>query len=384
MTARRGSRALRVLVVTVVHHPHDARIRHRQIDALLHAGWEVTYAAPFADYGVAPERGTAGLTCVDLARASGRRRFAAQRFARSLLRRIGPRHHVVLLHDPELVPTTIGLRLPPVVWDVHEDTAAAVSVRAWIPDPLRPVLRAAVKGVERLAERHTSLLLADARYAERFARVHPVVPNSTLVPPKPPPAGTPDEEGRLRVVYLGSVTLERGAAELVEVGRRLTATTRGQVRLEVLGPAHGSALALLRSAAEDGALRWRGFVPNPEALPRLEGALAGLSLLHDEANFRPSMPTKVVEYLAHGVPAITTPLPLAADLVTRSGGGVVVPFCDVDATVAQVERWAADPTAAAAAGRRGHALVRAEQDWGNHAQDFVAVLERIATDEATA
>lgn len=30
-----------VLVVTVVHNPEDARIRQRQINALLAAGWEV-------------------------------------------------------------------------------------------------------------------------------------------------------------------------------------------------------------------------------------------------------------------------------------------------------------------------------------------------------
>ncbi|SNR87651.1 hypothetical protein SAMN06265360_12647, partial [Haloechinothrix alba] len=34
---------MRVLVVTVVHNPRDARIRYRQIRALLEAGHEVTY-----------------------------------------------------------------------------------------------------------------------------------------------------------------------------------------------------------------------------------------------------------------------------------------------------------------------------------------------------
>lgn len=377
-----ASRRRSVLVLTVVHHPHDARIRHRQIAALLEAGWQVTYAAPWAGHGVPPERDTPGLTCVDVTRAVGRHRLGAQRSARALLRRIGPQHDLVLLHDPELVPTTLGLRLPPVVWDVHEDTAAAVEVRPWVPDRLRPVLSTLVTRVERLAERHTHLLLADGRYAGRFARQHPVVPNSTRVPADPPDAGRPGPDGKRRVVYLGSVTMERGAAELVEVGRRLTAEAGARVRLEVLGPAHGSAEGLLRAAQEEGVLDWSGFVPNPEALARVEGALAGLSLLHDAANFRPSMPTKVVEYLARAVPAITTPLPLAAELVDRSGGGVVVPFQDVDGTVAQLLRWLDRPEDAVAAGRRGHALVQAEQDWAVHAPAFVAVLEQLADEGA--
>ena len=41
---------LRVLVITVVHDPDDARIRYRQLSALLRMGAKVTYAAPFSAY----------------------------------------------------------------------------------------------------------------------------------------------------------------------------------------------------------------------------------------------------------------------------------------------------------------------------------------------
>ena len=45
---------MRVCVGTIVHHPADARIMHRQIRALLEAGHEVTYIAPFTDCNMAP------------------------------------------------------------------------------------------------------------------------------------------------------------------------------------------------------------------------------------------------------------------------------------------------------------------------------------------
>jgi hypothetical protein len=41
-----------VLVMTVVHNPEDARIRQRQINALITAGWKVTYVAPFRAFGL--------------------------------------------------------------------------------------------------------------------------------------------------------------------------------------------------------------------------------------------------------------------------------------------------------------------------------------------
>lgn len=369
----------RILVVTVVHHPHDARIYHRQIGALLEAGWEVTYAAPFTDYGV-PVRDDRLTRTVDLRRASGRRRLGAAYRARAVLRELGPEHDLILLHDPELVPVAAGLTLPAVVWDVHEDTPAAVAIRSWVPDAGRPALTRAAARLERHAERRMHLLLADDHYAERFARAHPVVRNTTVVPADPVPAGTPGPDGVQRVIYLGSITVERGAREMIALGARLRAASGDAVRLEVIGPAHGAAEGELRAAAARGDLRWHGFVPGHQALGLLDGALAGLSLLHDEANFRPSMPTKVVEYLAHGVPAITTPLPVPRRLVERSGAGVVVPFGDVDATLETVLRWAEHPQEAAELGRRGYAVALAEFDWTRLGPAFVSVLDRFAAD----
>ena len=58
----------RVLVLTVVHDPEDARIRHRQIPALLDAGFEVAYAAPFSAFNRTPPEGVRG---VDVPRAQG-------------------------------------------------------------------------------------------------------------------------------------------------------------------------------------------------------------------------------------------------------------------------------------------------------------------------
>src|SRR5690606_27062165 len=63
---------MHALVATVVHHPEDARILHRQIRALLDAGHSVTYLAPFRERGVTP---WPELTAVDVPRAAGRRRL---------------------------------------------------------------------------------------------------------------------------------------------------------------------------------------------------------------------------------------------------------------------------------------------------------------------
>lgn len=365
----------RILVVTVVHHPDDARIRYRQIQSLLDAGWQVTYTAPFTGHGQTRPVGVPGLDPVDIARATGRRRLHALRAARRLLRTQAPGHDVVLLHDPELLLATLGLDLPPVVWDVHEDTAAAIEVRPWIPDLLRTPAAWGVRRLERWAEDRMPLLLAEHKYQSRFRRTHPVVSNTTWVPPVLVPPGAVDESGHQAVVYLGSLTVERGAHELVEVGRRLRAVTDGRVRVHAIGPSHGEAEGVLRTAAQDGVVVRHGFVPSDQALPLLDGALAGLSLLHDEANFRHSMPTKVIEYMAHGVPVISTPLAVPAELLERTGAGIVVPFQDVDATVDAILALYRDPARAAEMGRAGRRAAAADYDWDKIAPTFIGALE---------
>ncbi len=57
------------------------------------------------------------------------------------------------------------------------------------------------------------------------------------------------------------------------------------------------------------ALTLTGRVPNPEALRTVSKASVGLSPLRDIANYRSSLPTKTLEYLAMGVPVVATDLP---------------------------------------------------------------------------
>ena len=173
--------------------------------------------------------------------------------------------------------------------------------------------------------------------------------------------------------------MARGAATLLQTGRLLTVATRGEVKVEIIGGARDTRTAdTLDWGVKCGHVVHHGFVPSARALPMLDGALAGLSLLEDRPNYRHSMPTKVIEYMAHGLPVITTPLPLAADLVERSGCGVVVPFDDAEATAAARRSGSRASSMSAARGRAGHAYAREHHDWNVIGRDFVRHVTELA------
>ncbi|MFI6484850.1 glycosyltransferase [Nonomuraea sp. NPDC050663] len=355
---------MHVLVMTVVHHPEDARILHRQIRALVDAGHEVTYAAPYTARGVVPRPWVTG---VDLPRAAERKRLSAVMAARRLFKQMRNKVDLVLIHDPELLFAVWGVRnRPPTIWDVHEDNPAAMSLKPWLPALLRPPVRALVRMLESTAERKLHLLLAETAYAGRFKEAHLIVPNETWVPDSVTPPG--DD----RVVYLGWMSWARGVQEAVEVARLLQPY---KISVELIGYADPQSRPMLNQAVQDGVLEWRDFMPNDEALKRLDGALAGLSLLHDEPNYRHSMPTKIVEYMAHGIPVITTPSPRAVELVERYDSGVVVPWQDPKAVAQAVLTLRDDERERKAQGARGYSSARANHHWPNSARRFVAQLE---------
>jgi len=361
---------MKVLVVTIVHDPRDARIAHRQIPALLAAGHDVTFAAPFSAYGASvPD----GVRPIDLPRSQGRRRINAVREARRMIGREAPAHDLILLHDPELLLAVEGVKGPVVVWDVHEDTAAALTLKPWLPTSLRGVTASGVQRVERLAESRHRLILAEDGYRERFGNAHPVVPNSTPAPDHVIASG--DE----RVVYVGAITQARGASDMIELGRLLS---DHPATVHLIGSVAPQIQSTIEKAHADGAIVWHGFLPNDQALAFVDGALAGLSLLHDEPNYRHSRPTKVIEYMAHGVPVICTPTPPAQQLVEANECGLVVGFKDPAGAAAAVRMLAADPITRQQMADNGRAAALRDHDWNRDGEQFARVLEQWVNESA--
>ncbi|GII75434.1 hypothetical protein Sru01_04160 [Sphaerisporangium rufum] len=357
---------MRVCVGTIVHHPEDARILHRQIRALRDAGHEVTYVAPFVHRNVVPPAGVRG---IDVPQWAGSRHGRTVAAARAALRAGCRDADLLLVHDLPIL-SALPRRRPPVVWDVRDDVAAALGSSPALPAITRRLLPPLVRRAESRAERRLHLILADASHRDRFAGDHPVIPDAALVPAAPPPAS-----GRDRIVFVGRLSQDRGAAEMVEMARRLR--PHG-VRLDLIGSADRRTRPLLRDAQRAGLLDWFGYVPNAHAMRMADGALAGLCLPHDRPEHRPALPAKTLDYLARGLPVITTPLPRAASLIGRLDCGVIVPFGDVDAAVRAVLRLRDDPERRAMMGARGHAEARAHHHWPDHAPGFVARLEEWA------
>lgn len=335
----------RLLVVTPTHPADDPRIRHKLI-ATLQDEWDVTYAG----------RGRGPLDQEDIrwiGLAGGRIRRGAQ--AGWMLLR--GKYEVASLHDPEMLPAALLASMlgRTIVFDVHENVPGLAATRAWVPRVLiRPLAWVAAR-LLRLAEKRVSITLAEDGYRELFTETHPVFPNYLVG--RPPPPNEPDPD--VGVVYLGDVTEARGLALAVAA-----VAGAGATKMTVMGRCKSDFRSqLLATAGRQGLdLVFRGFVNPDEALRICSRGLLGLSPLLDTPNYRSSLPTKVLEYLAIGIPTVASDLPGTRRVVGDKPGVTLVPPGDVGAWQAAVASVLADPGQREAA-QAGAAAIRKAYVW---------------------
>ncbi len=306
---------MRALLVTSVHQPDDPRIRERTLVALARE-FEVRYACRTPG----PSRG-GDHEWIEMKGSRMRRWWGALRqMLRSDL-------DVVSLHDPELIPAALLARLirrVPLVVDVHEDVPAQIRHKPWRLRFLRPPAARLARFFLRLAERFCMITLAEPGYRSIFRRDHPVFPNYPAEGSLPDPA--PDG-GYL--VYVGDITEQRGAFEMVEA----VGAMENPLPLRLVGRCRPRLAEQLHAVAEEWGveLTLAGLLPHAEAMAEVAAASAGLSLLQDLPNYRDSLPTKVVEYLAMGVPVVASDLPGTRAALERMRAVVLVPPGDTEA-----------------------------------------------------
>ena len=340
----------RLLVLTTVHHADDTRVREKLIRTLAEE-WDITYATRLP----APSD-TTGLEWHPL--RGGR----LQRNVRAAWRLFFGRYDVAVLHDPETLPagwlaTLLARRT--VVFDVHEHIPHQIATKEWVA--LRGLVAKLAALLLRLSERSMSITLAEAGYAGLFRNPHPVFPNFPSLDGLPElPAPEAKSAGSGAIAYVGDITPQRGAL-LAVVAASAAAPTGGLV---MIGPCDDDlAEALERAARRLGVtLTLTGRLPHPEAMEMLGRARLALSPLDDIPNYRQSLPTKVLEYLALGIPVVASDLPGTRTVAGGRPGVRLVPAADETAWKAEVASAYRDDELLAAA-RREAPAIRREFGW---------------------
>ena len=180
------------------------------------------------------------------------------------------------------------------------------------------------------------------------------------------PSPDPRLDGRRVVLYLGRIAQSRRSGFLLDVAELLRAALP-EVLLVIAGDAPSpDEMAWMREAIASRGLTHHvlltGWLAQREALGYAVRAEVGLSPIPRGSLFDVSSPTKLVEYLALGIPGVANDIPDQARVIADSGAGLCVPM-EAPAFAAAVRRLLHEPGLAAACGARGPAWVRAHRSY---------------------
>lgn len=221
-------------------------------------------------------------------------------------------------HDPELLLISWMLKLASqadIIYDVHENVKKDILGKAWIPLVFRRFISGLFVLIENLALKFIDyIIIAEDSYVENYknrtnvvsVRNYPIIglrkKNITIKNIKDDP--------QFNILYVGGVTKIRGAIESIESLNILLSSGYKNINLRLIGPIYNDfkneLFELINKYRLNSYVSITGAISHKKVYDELERAHIGLSTLHPDPNFIESIPTKLYEYMAVGIPVIAS------------------------------------------------------------------------------
>jgi glycosyltransferase involved in cell wall biosynthesis len=266
-------------------------------------------------------------------------------------------------HDPELIP--YGLLLAwagkNVIYDVHEDLYGDIQSKGWIPLWARKAVAFASREVEHFGARRFSAVVPSSvfigAFFEKTAKRLVVVNNYPLLNEMSP---APDATGMPRdcVCYIGGIDGTRGIRQMVQAV--------GATQTQLLLAGEFSSMELHAEVMQyEGweKVREYGYVDRQGVLDVMRRSFSGLVTLAELPNYLVALPVKMFEYMAAGLPVISSDFPNWRAIVEGDQCGLCVNQNDPRAIAAAIQHLRDHPEEAARMGKNGRKAVESKYRW---------------------
>jgi glycosyltransferase involved in cell wall biosynthesis len=338
---------LSIAYVSVVHPLHDHRFLYKQCSGLVRHGFAV-------DYYVRHDKETVlqGVQIQPLQPATHRLSRFSGTFALlpRLVRRRYAAYHMV---DPELLPLGILLKALTrrrVVFDAHEDYVDFMRHKHYLPGPLGRFFSLGLRGVLDLSSRMLDgFVFADEGTASLFKRMaserKPMFYNFPLRSMFPEQPAEWDSR-RYDTVFLGTMSGTSGTWVILEAIQKLK-TRHPAVRCLFIGTPEPEmkerVLAFVRENGLSENVEFTGRLPHADVPRLLQQCKIGLIGLLDLPKFHRNIATKLFEYMASGIPVVSSDLPPERRFITAGDCGEFFTPGDSTGMAAAIDRILSEP-----------------------------------------
>jgi glycosyltransferase involved in cell wall biosynthesis len=186
-------------------------------------------------------------------------------------------------------------------------------------------------------------------------------------------ADPPREPGM--IVYAGAVTTNRGLEQAI----RSLPYVRPRIRLRAIGPGRteyrARLLALARELGVEARVEFAAPVPADRVIGAIAAAEVGLALIQPSClSYALSLPNKVFEYVAAGLPILAADLPVLGPFVEEHGLGLLALPDDPQDLACKLEKLVQSETNSSYRMAVQHA--RRELDWERESGALVAAYRQ--------
>lgn len=347
---------MKVCHVTSAHNRYDIRIFEKECISLAKNDYDVTLIVNDDEKGEIKNGVKIASTGF---KPSGRRQRMISSMKYVWAKMLEADANIYHFHDPGLLPYGLKLKRQgkKVIFDSHEDVPAQILDKEWIPFYLRRIISRLYKTYESyVVKRIDAVVAATPHIAEQFeGRAHKITVINNY--PKLDDIifhDTPFEERKPIVCYAGGISEQRGESIMVEAVKDLDA-------ILIIAGEHD--LPGEHEKSEIEGVIYPGKLNREEINKLYSRAVVGLVVLQPTANYFYSLPIKMFEYMAAGLPFVASNFPLWKRIVEENGCGICVDSGKADEVRAAVKELLDNPSRAQSMGRKGREAVEKKYNW---------------------
>jgi glycosyltransferase involved in cell wall biosynthesis len=360
---------MNICILTSVHPVYDSRIYFKQALSLLKAGHNVSIIAR-GDKGDNED----GISIIAL--PTVKNRFVRiLRTPELLFRAWKQKADVYHFHDPELIPLGLVLKITQkgkIIYDVHEDYPEAILSKKWIPCIFRKVIAGAFNKVEKWSARHFHhVITATDGISARFTNIgHLTSIKNYPIIAKFNNQTTHVSSSIFNLIYTGVLTAERGVNKMVEALTYIEASKDIILRLygKFESPAYQDTVLKMKGAER---VKYMGWINPDELWPIMTRADCGVICLHPLERYKISLPIKLFEYMAAGLPVIASNFKLWNEIIQKHNCGIVVDPLDVHAIAKAIKSLMENKEQAKIMGENGRNAVIAKYNWETESKKLI-------------
>lgn len=361
---------MKVCHLTSLHSPKDVRIFHKQCISLASNGYDVFLLAPNSENETINGLKIIGLKIPESGRI--KRFFNASKIV--YRQAIAIDADIYHFHDPELLPCGLKLRKKGkiVIYDAHEDVPRQILAKHWIRPIFRKVLSNCFERYENYVARRLSGIVASTPFIRiRFEKINPCTvevknfPESVFV-------NTRYSGRNKQLVYIGSISEIRGLTQVIE------AIDISQTSLELAGSFSPESLKeKLENMSGWKNVNYHGFLNRTAISKLLEKCRIGMVTLHPVKNYLDSLPVKMFEYMAAGIPVIASNFPYWKEIIEKYNCGICVDPLNPLEIAKAIKKLVSNPEMAESMGKNGQAAIEDVFNWGNEEKNLLELYEEM-------